>query len=388
MKTNFFFFFILIFNSSLGDIINKFGDLMPRYYATSKTVTEKGQDSYGCQYNSPSPEMHPLKWVLTRQIGCIFWCLGEIVADWYPLLRTKAVCKEKKNIRMVYVTCGIFNFFKVLLIIYHFTLSPSKLYNEEGVYDKKKIDLFYFNYWLIQLAIIYTSAIYDGSVYIVLKKNFDKMNYTQFGFIGKFKTISEYRILVSAIVCAIFLPIISVTIILKYYYYLRYDYHNLEFSFDEIRQSINNVQYFMIFIDQILLFQSKNEASVEVSRPKSSMILGNGSKNDIYRSRSIIKNMSNINFSNNNNSVYDFKNQYNTNYIPKFNPSPSNDSINMNNVYSNIYSNSNININNSENLYNYNFNSSNETIIKIENNNEEKSQKSGSSESTIYYFNS
>ncbi|KAG4085958.1 hypothetical protein H8356DRAFT_1434882 [Neocallimastix lanati (nom. inval.)] len=393
---------------SIGDILNKLGDLMPNYYATTKTVTSTNETIYGCQFNSPSPEMHPLKWVLTRQIGCIFWCTGEIVADWYPLLRTKAVCDDKKSIRTIYVTCGIFNFFKILLIIYHFTLSPSKLYTDEGVYDKKAIDMFYFKYWVIQLSIIYASAIYDASVYFVLKRYFDKMNnYSEFGFIAKFKAISEYRILISAVVCAIFLPIISLTILMKFYYYIRYDYHNLEFSFDEIRQTINNVQYFMIFIDQILLINSRNETALEISRPKSIMLSPGNSNNDIYKSNSITSNniisssnaynsnnimsstntisndniISSANAINSNNNTNYYKNKYSTNNTSMSNPGVLLKNNTCNYLYSNSYSNQNLRRSNSNYLFNYT-KSSTEPIIKIGNtNNDEKVKNIGHSRS-------
>eukprot|EP00833_Pecoramyces_ruminatium_P003298 jgi/Orpsp1_1/1177330/evm.model.c7180000061026.1 len=256
---------------SLGDVINKFGDLFSHYYANSAITDADGNvTGYTCSYFSPNTEMHPFKWFLTRQIGCIFWCCGEIVADWYPLLRTKAVAREQKSIWLVYLTCGLFNLSKVMLILYHYCLSPTELYDSHGVYDKSKVDLFYFIYWIIHLIIIYASVVYDYSVYYVIKKSFSQLEQLQYGFLKKFKTISEYRILVSAVVCVIFLPIVSFTIIIKYYYYYKYGYHNLEFSFDEIRQSINNVQYFMIFIDQILLIRSSDESSKISSRSNNS----------------------------------------------------------------------------------------------------------------------
>jgi len=233
---------------------------MPHYFSNIPVTDVNGNIiSYQCKNDSPSPEMHPLRWFLTRQIGCMFWCIGEMVADWYPLIRTKAVAKEQKSIWIVYVSCGLFNISKLSLIILHWTLSPTELYDKNGVYQKKKVDLFYFNYWIIHLIIIYSSFIYDFSVYYVVKKSLSYVKTSEISFLKKFKSFSQFRILVTAGVCAVFLPIISVTIIIKFYFYKKYQYHNLEFSFDEIRQSINNVQYFMIFIDQILLIHSNEE---------------------------------------------------------------------------------------------------------------------------------
>ncbi|ORY74638.1 hypothetical protein LY90DRAFT_666117 [Neocallimastix californiae] len=245
---------------SLGDAIEEAGKLLPRYYSTKVTINQiTNTTEFGCNYFSDTPEKHPLRWVLTRQLGIILWFSGEIIADWYPLLRTKAVVKNK-SIRVVYGTCAMFNISKLAIIICHFFLWPSDLYKTEyGQYNQYHVDMFYFYYWVIHLIIIYSSMIYEFSVYRVLKKNVFQSMQSNEGFLKKFKSISEYRILISAIVSAIFLPIFSVTIFIKFYYFKEKNYHRLEFSFDEIRQSIVNIQYYMIFIDQIFLIFSKKQ---------------------------------------------------------------------------------------------------------------------------------
>ncbi|OUM65760.1 hypothetical protein PIROE2DRAFT_59806 [Piromyces sp. E2] len=249
-----------------GNIVDKLGELFSLYFSVS--YGDNGEMK--CVNAVTSPERHPLRWVLTRQLGSILWYIGEIVADWYPLLRTRAVVKDKKMIRWVYISCGIFNISKVILIGIHLKVTPSQLYNDRGEYDKNRMDMFYFVYWVVQLSIIYTSAIYDLSVYLVLKKCVFAKIRTEFGFIRKFRTISEYRILLSAVISALFLPVVSVAIIIKFYYYIKLKYHNLDFSFDEVRKIIANVQYYMIFIDQILLIQSRQESSLETSNSNNS----------------------------------------------------------------------------------------------------------------------
>jgi len=240
----------------IGDILNKIGNLMPYYF--SNEYNKDGITTH-CKISVDNPERHPLRWLITRQIGCAFWFTGEMIADWYPLLRTRAVAREKKSIRWVYLTCIIFNCTKVALIVLHFTLPAKDLYNEDGVYDKTKVDLFYFKYWVIQLLIIYSSVTYEIVVYQVLKKSIFEQNYSQYGFLKKFRTMSEYRMLLAAIISIIFLPIVSVTIIIKFFYYIKYSYHDLDFTFDEIRTVIANVPYYMIFIDQIMLIQSRKD---------------------------------------------------------------------------------------------------------------------------------
>jgi len=375
---------------TLGDIIDKLGDLFNHYYSNIPILDASGKViGNSCKYDSPSTEMHPFKWFLTRQIGCIFWCLGEIVADWYPLLRTKAVARDT-SIKIIYFTCGLFNLSKVMLILYHYALSPTKLYDKNGAYDKSRVDLFYFTYWIIQLIIIYTSVVYDYSVYYVIKKSISRLNQMEHGFLKKFKSISEFRILVSAIVCIIFLPIVSVTIMIKYYYYYKYGYHNLEFSFDEIRQSINNVQYFMIFIDQILLLSSSNKSSkISMSSSNSYSTLKPSRSNTKLNFSAIINNSSSTLIGNNQSYIVEY-NSFST--IPRGPLTPtspstpttpttpstlvngSNNFIYKNNGYSTFTKTPNVN-NNLNKSGSYNEIIKNETNIKFEINNEKNDNK-------------
>ncbi|ORX49640.1 hypothetical protein BCR36DRAFT_353280 [Piromyces finnis] len=305
-----------------GHIIDNFGGLMNHYYSNEPVYDSKGNIiSYKCRYDSSSTEMHPLKWLLTRQICTIFWFSGEIIADWYPLLRTKAVIQKQKSIRYVYASCGFFNLSKISLMVYHFMLSPTELYDKNGAYDKERVSNFYNTYWIIQLIIIYASVIYDFTVFMVLKNNVFKINKSEFGFMKKFRNISEFRILVSAIISAVFLPIVSFTIIMKFYCNHKYNYYNLDFSFDAIRQLIANGQYFMIFIDQILLLRSSEETSRERSTTKSSH-LGNNRSN-FMRSINNDKTYYSITDFNNTNNIFDSISRKKTEKqsLSKFSPS-------------------------------------------------------------------
>jgi len=361
---------------SLGDVADKLGDLFPRYYSNDCTYDKNHNiiEECKCSYYSNTPERHPARWVLTRQIGVAFWFIGEIVADWYPLLRTKAVVKNK-SIRVVYATCAIFNLSKIAIIIYHFTLWPTKLYNKDGVYDHDKVDMFYFVYWVIHLMIIYSSMIYDFTVYRVLKKNVFKTAQSNEGFLKKFKTISEYRILISAIVSAVFLPIFSIVILVKFFFYIYKHYHRLDFTFDEIRQSIVNIQYYMIFIDQIFLIFSKEENSpletslfskIGLSPNMNGSVNGNSKLNDnemIYQ-----HDMKLTNLSNSSNNIFIGL------------PSPIN---NENNIFVNhrdLSSSDSIN-----NESNRNFTSSNDQSSLIDNNNDDPYKHQQSNNTLINY---
>jgi len=308
----------------IGDILDKSGSLLPHYFANKYVTKPDGTVIMECENDVANPERHPLKWLITRQLGCTFWFVGEIVADWYPLLRTRAVAREKKSIRWVYLTCIIFNLSKAALIILHYTLPASQLYDKEGIYNQDKVDIFYFKYWVIQLIIIYASAIYEIVVYLVLKKCIFERNYSEFGFLKKFRSISEYRMLLAAIISIIFLPIVSITIIVKFYYYYTNHYHNIDFNFNETRILIANVPYYMIFIDQIMLLQSKKE-----------------SKNDTtsYNNTTTYNNTTNFNTTNNN-TINDM------NFYKKSNPynyKSANNSMDTSRKYQNITNEASIN---------------------------------------------
>jgi len=269
---------------TIGDILNQLGNLLPNYYANVRNG-----DVMDCQFSAPSCEMHPLKWLITRQFGVLFWFAGEIAADWYPLLRTHAVVRGSKSIWIVYVTCALFNLSKISMIIYHFTLSPTELYDEDGVYNSARVTRFYYIYWIIHLIIIYASVIYDFSVYFVLKRKLFEIK-SDIGFLRKFRSMSIYRIYVSAFVCIVFLPIVSLTVLLKYFYDIHYGYKNLDFQFDGIRQMIANLQYFMIFIDQIMLIVYKDTTysagSSYPSNPYPSYYYSNNNKSNFSSTKS------------------------------------------------------------------------------------------------------
>jgi len=207
-------------------------------------------------------EQHPLRWALTRQFNSFFWYIGEIIGDWYPLLRTKAVARDKKSLMLIYSTCILYNISKLSTPISQLFLNPTKLYKSNGEYDKDYVDYYYNYYSCILVVIIASSLIYDVSVYYILRKELFKRRISEFGFMKKFRTISEYRIIVSAIIGVIGLPFTLVTATAKVILF-RHNLKDLNFSIEEFRNVVNNVQYMVIFIDQILLMQFKDESSVE-----------------------------------------------------------------------------------------------------------------------------
>ncbi|OUM57466.1 hypothetical protein PIROE2DRAFT_17551 [Piromyces sp. E2] len=329
---------------SLGNVLDKLGDLY-KYYFTNENLYD---GDILLKTRCKNDEMSPMKWFITRQVCSVLWYVGEIIGDWYPLLRTHAILKRNKAILAVYITCGLFNLSKVALIMLHLGYSAGSLFNKDGAFDHVKSSRFYSTYSILQLIIIYTSFFYDIAVYIVLKKCiFYKQQYDH-GFLKKFKNLSEYRMLISAFVSAIFLPIISFTIILKIYYQKKRNFYELDFTFEETRMMVTNVQYYMIFIDQILLVRFKDESSASNSK-------NNSNSNMYYSSGS-------HNFSNNSKSKF---------HLSKMNSFSQSDTLKSDSNYMSEFSSTfNMSNNNSKSKYPYNNMNSLSRSEIIKNNNE------------------
>ncbi|OUM70539.1 hypothetical protein PIROE2DRAFT_1424 [Piromyces sp. E2] len=83
---------------STGDLLNKVMDISPGFSVT--------------------------KMYIGTAFANVFWSLGEIIGDWYPLLRTKAIVNNKKKIKIVFITCGIYNITKICSIGFYFVEIP------------------------------------------------------------------------------------------------------------------------------------------------------------------------------------------------------------------------------------------------------------------------
>lgn len=235
-------------------ILRVIGDMLDSYGSRYTTYYYKNINGECVAQQVNKAEEHPLRWLITRQLAGIFWYSGEIVGDWYPLLRTKAVVGEQKEIWYVYVTCFIFNLSKITMMFYHFTVSENDMLVEH------KRDAFYNAYWAIYLVSLCCSLLYDGSVYVAMKRSLNDTESINFGFLKKFRDMSEYRILVTAIIGVIGVPIMGVSAV------LRLKYPDYDWSFEDLRILIVNTSYYMMFIDQLMLYTySKEENSLSNS---------------------------------------------------------------------------------------------------------------------------
>jgi len=251
--------------------------------------------------------MAPLSWFFNSHLATIFWYIGEIVADWYPMLRTRAISKGKKSMWFVYITCAIFNLSKIVLIAYYLSLTPSDLYDEYGSFRDKKLGGFYNNYRIIQLSNILTSVMYDITVFFVLMKNLGKASNSDVSFIKKFRSISEYRLMLSLAICLLILPLFSVSLILNFYFQRKLGRFP-GISFENIRTLIANIQYYMIFIDQILLLLSEhNINTLNFSKLNTTSNMNSANNTEYYNSNTLINHTNSLNKNSANDTMKDFE---------------------------------------------------------------------------------
>ncbi|OUM60676.1 hypothetical protein PIROE2DRAFT_62999 [Piromyces sp. E2] len=199
-------------------------------------------------------------WYISQALAHIFWLTGEIIGDWYPLLRTKVVVKDKKKIRIVYCTCIMYNLAKVYGMTTYFTSSVDlrAVVNNKVNHGLSKFNL----YWWIAVGFIQvTSCLYDVSVIYALKTGlFNKLkeysNFSKNTFLDKFKGISELRIICSMIISLSFLPFLIYFIshlIQRYQVKSTSGQVIIDSQIEQFRQVVLSFNFTMMYIDQILL---------------------------------------------------------------------------------------------------------------------------------------
>jgi len=321
---------------STGDLLNKSMDISPGFTPKNMYI--------GCAYAN------------------VFWSVGEIIGDWYPLLRTKAIVNDKRKARIVFLTCGIYNFTKVCSIAFYFIEVPILLYST----DPNVGTQYNLRWWSVVAAIQAASFLYDLSVILCLKQNlFNQLKYYKSSvkntFVEKFKKISEFRILISMSATLLFLPLIIVFIFFIIKSIRDNDGTTLATENIELtRRAIIDINFNLIYIDQILLryyVDTKNSSKTLNTSSKSKFsesktyhelssyntmhasnnALRNNSNNDnnSYGSNGMDQNIINIE------SLPPVYNNNNNNYKPIYN-----NNLNKENYESYLFNNNNNNYNN------------------------------------------
>ncbi|OUM70476.1 hypothetical protein PIROE2DRAFT_56779 [Piromyces sp. E2] len=314
-------------------------------------------------------------WFICCALANVFWLSGEIIGDWYALLRTRAVTNKSKKTRIIYVTLIIYNLVKVANICVNFMVLPFdlRLKDEEGNLVKD-IALYKMKWWTIVSVMQVASLLYDLSIIFSLKTLlFNKLKeYRTFSdntFLNKFKQISEFRIILSMIASIAFLPFVGL-----FLYYVIHEYKSdsatsyipSDETVDYLRRVVLNFNYTLMYIDQILLKNISNQNS----KPKPTTNNFTSSYGSSYAININQNSNSNLNLSmsqqsivaSNNTNISVAPKEYNSNESLDTRMYNSNDNMiknpSQNKVYG--YNNGKVNTNmnyNGNNMNNYNYNS-------------------------------
>ncbi|KAG4104470.1 hypothetical protein H8356DRAFT_1369857 [Neocallimastix lanati (nom. inval.)] len=235
---------------SMGDFITNHRDLLPRKF-NQWPYSNEG-------------------WTIPFGVAGIFWYSSEIIGDWYPLLRTKAIVSNSKKIVMIYVICIFYNLVKVAQFFNNITFIPFKEVNGEPS------DISYFQdfgthairQWGIVILQLIVSFIYDLAVIRTFKTQiFNKIKNDMLKkntFITNFKFISEYRIKFSMMATIVSFPFIFGFSFLCVSQMINRRKGEIPMESAEIiRQCVLNINYTLMYIDQILLrfFVDRNNRS-------------------------------------------------------------------------------------------------------------------------------
>jgi len=318
-------------------------------------------------------------WYVSNGLAHFFWLLGEMMGDWYPLLRTKAVTNNDKKVKIVYITCICFNLTKVFGIYTYFMDMPIdlRITDENGNHVK---DVIRFNiYWWSSIGMMQiTSCIYDLSVIFSLKTClFNKLNEykntNKNTFLEKFKQISELRIILSMIISIIFLPFLTffiVSLIRQYHKSKVNSYSTVDTGIEQLRQVVLSFNFTLMYIDQVLLKSIVNKKKY-VIRSKVSY-----TSSTLNKMSSIMNSLNSSNYYNSNNDIFNStsvtqseSNNYDTLAMPStslISPSSQLKAIPFNspNSYINSYTDSYMMDNNNQTVSNYYFNNLNKDITK------------------------
>jgi len=277
-------------------IVRYFGDIF--YQLQYILPTDKVNYSWPCSMTI---------WYVSYGLSNIVFTLGEIIGDWYPLLRTKAVTNSNGKLKYVYITCLIYNLSKVVgMFCYYYDVDLEYADKEKMIPNPKTVD-FKIRWWSIVAIMQVTSCIYDVSVIYALKTClFNRLkefkNSGRHNFLEKFQRISEFRIVLSMAASTIYLPFIF------FFLYInvrkcKKDFcdYTVDFSLESLRRVACNLNYTFMFIDQILIrryAERSNKRLMTVSTTSKSHIKSKTYYNDSYNHEYKSLNYSENEFSN------------------------------------------------------------------------------------------
>ncbi|KAG4102032.1 hypothetical protein H8356DRAFT_1653286 [Neocallimastix lanati (nom. inval.)] len=229
-------------------------------------------------------------WYVGYGVSNIVYSLGEIIGDWYPLLRTKAVTNNNNKVKIVYITCIIYNLSKVLGMFCYFYDIDLEWADKEKMIPNNKTVEFKIRWWSVIALMQLTSCIYDISVIYALKTClFNRLkefkNSGRHNFLEKFQRISEFRIVLSMAASAVFLPFVF------FFLYINVNKckkdvcdYTIDFSLESLRRVVICLNYNFMFIDQILIrrYAERSNERLKTMSTTSKSYVKSKTNNDSY----------------------------------------------------------------------------------------------------------
>ncbi|ORY37157.1 hypothetical protein LY90DRAFT_672913 [Neocallimastix californiae] len=219
------------------------------------------------KYNTNKEILYsPDHWKFAQGCGASLNYIGQIIGDWYLYLRTKTVVDNKKQMIFPSIFIILFNFSKAFQIFHFFVLNKD-LYQKdhEGVNLTELVE-FKASWWKINIVIFLFSFLYEISILWVLKKNvfteFSKILENENSFLSRFKKISLYRLYITTSISVGALIVLVIFVIGTNKFNSNKDYINAyrgePVGLDSLQNYAININYYMIYLDQILLKKYTN----------------------------------------------------------------------------------------------------------------------------------
>jgi len=236
---------------SIGDVFLNHQEFIPRKYVDNWPFSNQN-------------------WFYCFGVASIFWYISEIFGDWYPLLRTTAIIRNRKKIIIVYFICGAYNILKLVQMYFYLTYIPfrdlpvPKTDSEKDEFNKMyQADLGKFKSltWGNVAVQFVISFFYDLCIIMALRKNlFNKLRdkagslkENENKFLMRFKFISEYRIIISLSATIIVFPLIVGFALFMIKQYTTGGDVVADNPADAVRQCVLSINYTLMYVDQILL---------------------------------------------------------------------------------------------------------------------------------------
>eukprot|EP00833_Pecoramyces_ruminatium_P007193 jgi/Orpsp1_1/1181225/evm.model.c7180000076357.1 len=213
----------------------------------------------------------PNHWKFAQGFGSSLNYVGQIVGDWYLYIRTRTIVDAKRKMIIPLILVISFNIAKAYQIYLFFGIKNEYISYSHGGVDMEDLVSFKAEWWKINIVIFLLSFLYELSILYVLKKNvfteYSKILENDNSFLSRFKKVSLYRLYITTSISVVALIILSIFVIgtrkvNNNPLYIE-AYNGEPVGLDSLQDYAININYYMIYLDQILLKNYTNNSILE-----------------------------------------------------------------------------------------------------------------------------